>query len=74
VTQDYTTVLTALMRYPRVEDPFVLFQTAVDLVNAGGRLRPPTPPPEASVEQVLPKLTMDELLSLRPRLISFYLR
>ena len=29
VTDDYTSVLTALMRYPKVDDPYMFFQVSV---------------------------------------------
>ena len=43
---DYTEVLTTLMRFPGGQDPLEFFLAAVNLAENGGRIRTVTPPPE----------------------------
>ncbi len=68
IVDDYTEVLTTLMRYPTVDDPYIFFSSAVTLALAGGRLLPMPDVPALRADGALP-ISVDEL---RPRLVSFY--
>ena len=74
IVDDYTEVLTALMRYPATDDPFQFFAAATALAESGGRVRsvtpPPVPPQRHSARSGDP--SSFDVGDFRGRMIAFY--